>query len=264
MNDTIKNNKKAWEEAFDQSSVKFKQSMKQRLKENPKSIISPYLSPQLEEAGKNGGRLAHFCCNNGRETLASLAFGFTEVKGIDIAENMVRFGNEVAHELSLNASFEANNILALTPPDKLYDVALITVGALCWFDNLEGFFKVVASWVKKDGILLIEEGHPVQNTLATKSEEGYNKDYPKNIVYDYFRKAPWVENKGMGYMTDQDYKSEPFTSYTHPMMDILNGMIASGFQLKKLEEIPVCQGNMMTELNHQGIPLSCVIVAQKQ
>ena len=120
--------------------------------------------------------------------------------GFDIAENQVAFANEKAKELGLPCVFEAVIIYDI---DDRYreqlDVALITIGALCWFDDLNRFFAVVAKCMKPGAVIVINEQHPFTNMLATEGEELFNQEYRTACHYSYFEHE-WTGNEGMYYM----------------------------------------------------------------
>lgn len=264
MKNYIKENKKAWEEAFDHSSIEYKEETINILKENPREMFSKELDRLLNYYAKETHQLAQFCCNNGRETIASLHYGFDRAVGFDIAGNMVNFANKLAGELKLNASFIETNILEIDSSfHQTFDIGLITVGALPWFKDLDELFASVSKTLKKDAILIIEDIHPVANMLAAKSEGNYLASYPTLIVNDYFKKTPWVEVSGMGYMTGNTYESKEFTSYTHPMMNIINGLVKNGFDIISLEENNTDQSNMFKEIDGQIVPLTFVLSAKK-
>lgn len=61
-------------------------------------------------------------------------------------------------------------------------MVFITIGMLCWFDDLDELFQTIARCMKKDGVIIINEQHPFTNMLATESEEAYHPAYPANDV----------------------------------------------------------------------------------
>ena len=75
------------------------------------------------------------------------------------------------------------------------------------------------------------------------------------------RKEPWIENEGMGYMSEQ-YVSKTFTSFSHTMSDIINAVCFSKMNVCKLNEYDYDIG--LTEAyDKKGFPLSFLLIAQK-
>ena len=272
--DYIKSNKEAWEEAFEESTESFRVQTIDRLKNDPKSMFTYELRTILESDASNQKTLAHFCCkktlahfccNNGRETNASLAFGYQSVVGFDIAENMITFANQVAIDLKLNARFHATNILTIDPSyHHMFDTIMFTVGAITWFKDPKELFLVVSQCLKPGGRLIIEDLHPFCNQLATSSEEGYDPKDPKKLVINYFKSTPWIEQSSMGYMTGKSEGTKTFYSYSHTLTTLFTGMIDNGLIIESFSENQVCQANLFPHLNHSGIPLTYVLTARKK
>ena len=99
------------------------------------------------------------------------------------------------------------------------------------------------------------------NMLALPWEELFDPERLGKIAYSYFRKDPWIENEGMGYMTPQ-YPSKTFTSFSHTMGDIINAVAQNGLKVMQLNEYDYDIG-MSEVYNGRGIPLSFVLVAKK-
>ncbi len=264
MKDYIRENKKAWEEAFEHSSIEYKNRTLDLLKHDPRSLFTKSMIRLLDNPYYKGKVLGQFCSNNGRETLGSLVFGFQETIGFDLAKNMVEYANDLASKLDLNARFVETNILNIDSSyQDMFDVGMLTVGAIPWFQDLDELFKSIHKTLKIGADIIIEDIHPVANMLAAKGEPNYDAKYPQLIVNDYFKKTPWVEVEGMGYMTGNTYQSKTFTSYAHPMMDIINGLVMNGFEILYIEENNVDQSNMFDEVNESIIPLTFIIHAKK-
>jgi len=262
---THQKNRLAWEEAFNNQSESFKNDTLFKLNENPKLLFTPKLSSHLEAVAQKGGVIAQFCSNNGRETMAALAYGFEESVGFDIASNMVDFANKTAKTLNLKASFIQTDILEIDQSQaSKYDAALITVGALCWFKHLDPFFEVVSMCLKPGAFLIIEESHPFTNCLAAEGEVEFDAKNPLRFAHDYFKSTPWVENTGMGYMTNAQYESLTFESYSHTLSELLNALSKHHFELIEFTESDQDQGNLFDDLNESGLPLTMNILARKK
>ena len=218
----------------------------------------------LKKMNAEGAVIGQFCCNNGRELLSLVKSGKAK-KGIgfDIAENQVVFANERAKELQLPCSFEAVNIYDIDDRYReLFDIVIITIGALCWFRDLDCFFAVVAKCMKPGGVIVINEQHPCTNMLAT-DDESCDPDHRKECLYSYFEHE-WTGNEGMFYMTQKRYESKTFTDFTHPMSAIISGMCKSGIVVTDLQEFDYDITGGWESLDGSGYPLSMILLGRKE
>ena len=218
----------------------------------------------LKKIPTEGAVIGQFCCNNGRELLSLVKCGKAK-KGIgfDIAENQVAFANEKAKELGLPCEFEAVNIYDIDDRYReQFDVVIITIGALCWFADLNRFFAVVAKCMKPGAVIVINEEHPCRNMFAAEGEDLYDPEHRLECRYSYFEHE-WTGNEGMYYITQKNYRSKTFTDYTHPLSETISGMCGNGIVVTGLQEFAYDISGGFEALNHHGVPLSMIIQGQK-
>jgi len=259
-----KANKEAWEEAFAKHKEGYKEDPALRLKRNDLSFLEKDTIVALQDIGLQGKDVAQFCCNNGRELLTLLNMGAATGTGFDIAENFVGEGRRLAKEADLNAEFVAANIYDI---DDCYgdrfDLVLVTIGALCWFEDLERFFAKIALVLKEGGTLLINEQHPYTNMLAMANEEGYDAERPDQVAFSYFKEDPWVENGGVDYIGETTYASKTLYSFSHSFAAIFNALRKNGLRIEKLDEFDYDISNSWPHIDKKGMPLSYILVAEK-
>jgi SAM-dependent methyltransferase len=261
--DYINSNKEAWEEAFDKRHEGWGNENYLRLLHEELPFLNEKFKHALLRLNLRGKTIAQFCCNNGREILSAMKLGAKAGVGFDIAENMVAQARETARKAGISCDFRACNILNITDEYReAFDLVFFTIGAITWFQDLQALFSVAAKCLKPGGALLIEESHPFINMLPLPGEEKFNPDTLDRIAYSYFREEPWIENKGMGYMTP-DYNSKTFTSFSHTMACILNAIIASGMNIVSLQEFDFDIG-MSDVYDGKGYPLSYILRAEKR
>lgn len=262
--DYTKGNKKAWESAFDHRSGEYAKDLLERLNANDNPFLHQDFLSVIKAYDLKNQTIVQFCTNNGRELMQLSMMGVHKAVGFDIAENMVDYANDAAKKLNLPTTFIQADILQLDSLyDTMFDYGFITVGALCWFEDLNHFFRKVVKTLKPNATLFIHEAHPFELMFATKGEEQYVQSDPKRIVYDYFGKTIWKES-GMGYMSDTLKKDTVFTSFSHTLSDVFSAMIANGLSITQYQEFDYCVGNLFDHIDHQGLPLSMIIVAKKQ
>lgn len=265
MENYIKQNKEAWEEAFELRDEAWGANIEARIGGGePYAFFNRDTAEALSRLELKGKSIGHFCCNNGRELLSLVSTaGAREGVGFDIAENMVEFANSKAAALALPCKFVAANILEIGEEyAERFDLALITIGALCWFRDVGAFFAKVARCVKPDGVILINEQHPAANMLSDPDEEVYDEAHPLNCIYSYFD-YEWINNAGMQYITGKAYDSKTFTDYTHPLSEIVSAMCASGFVITGMREFDYDISDGFPHVSGRGFPLSVIIEGRK-
>lgn len=262
--DYIKNNKTAWEHAFEHRDGSYAKDLVTLLKTSSNPFFHDDFYALIKAHDLTHKTIGQFCANNGRE-LCQIAhqFDIASATGFELARNMVDYANHVAQAMQVPANFIETDVLTIKPEyDNHFDYGLITVGAACWFENVHAFFNKVARTLKAGATLFIHEAHPAANMLGAKGEAAYDPLNPKKLLYNYFEKKVWQEHS-MGYMSKTVDEANTFTSFSHNLSDFLSALIDNGFTIKHFKEYDYCIGNMFDAISHEGIPLSMIIVATK-
>jgi ubiquinone/menaquinone biosynthesis C-methylase UbiE len=266
MKTYTQNNKLAWEEAFDKRKEDYGNDLVERIKNERTPYLEDVLVEELKNYDLKNKHIAQFCCNNGRELFSLMNLGASSGLGIDIAENMIEFANDCSKQLNMNCRFIAQDLLELDHTyDQHFDFIIMTTGALPWFKDLNSLFTIVSRCLKENGLFILSEIHPFTGMLAMEGEENYDSQSPKALQNSYFKTDPWIENNGMGYMSDsnQDF-TKTFTSFSHTLSDIINALISSNLQIIKLNEYDQDFSSSFDQVNHQGFPLSYILISQKR
>jgi SAM-dependent methyltransferase len=261
--DYFKTNKEAWEEAFGKHRIGWeKEPVSNKLKKDF-AFLNQDLVSELKTIKLENKNIAQFCCNNGRELLSIVKSGAESGTGFDIAENFINEANRIATLNSINFNFICINILNIGNEYKeKFDLVFCSIGTLCWFKNLSNFFKTVNFVLKPNGIILINETHPILNIFSMEGEDEYDKNQPEKITYSYFKNDPWIENDGIDYVGNTKYKSKTFTSFSHTFSEIINTMVDSRIQIEKVNEYNYSLDNFAL-LDKGKIPLSMIITGKK-
>jgi SAM-dependent methyltransferase len=257
-------NKKAWEEAYDLAPEAFKHITDQ-LKNDPNQFLNPLIEEALMDTALSNLKVAQFSCNNGREILAlQRVYHIKEVYGFDIAENMIEAAKRTSSSLNQNATFIQTDLLEINASfDGYFDIVIMMIGAISWFQDLNELFSKVSQTLKKGGRFILIDGHPVTGMFAFEDEDEYNPNCPLSLQIDYFKTTPFVDNNGMFYMTKKTYTSLPFTSYNHTMGDIVNGMIHHNLTVLKLKESNLDLLESFPHLNEKHVPLTFLMIGEK-
>ena len=261
--DYIKNNKAAWEEAFEHRHANWGDENYKRLLNEELPFWNADAITELKEIDFNGKSIAQFCCNNGRELLSLMQLGAKNGVGFDIAENIIAQARETAEKAGIeNCKFVTCNILEIDKKyENSFDFICFTIGAITWFEDLGVLFQKVSNCLKAGGVLLINDFHPVIGMLPIPGEDDFDENQLNRVTYSYFRKEPWLENDGMGYMSEQ-YESKTFTSFSHTMSYIINSISCSRMRVTKLNEHDYDIG--ITDVyDGKGFPLSYILTAEK-
>lgn len=265
MEDYIKGNKEAWEEAFELRSDDYGSDLVEKIRREDYAFFYDEMKQVLERYDFKDKTIGQFCCNNGRELMSLVKSAKAkEGYGFDIAENMVQFANEKARELGINCKYIATSILDIddTYNDK-FDAIIITIGAMCWFKDLKDFFAIVGKCLKAGGKIIIHDSHPFTNMLAAPGDEEHDEKNPFNCVYSYFDHE-WIGNSGMGYMVGKSYESKTFTDYTHPLSEVIGAMSNIGIVITNMHELTYDISANFEHLDNQNFPLNYILEGRKE
>ncbi|MCP4179292.1 MAG: class I SAM-dependent methyltransferase [bacterium] len=257
-------NREAWNEVaplhHKAQNIKFRDLFKDKnysvLDEVSKKILR-----KLQVKDKN---IAHVCCNNGIELISAVRIGAERGTGFDISDAFIKEAEELAQIAGVNCNFVRTDIYEL---DEKYfnkfDIVLITIGALSWFDDLNKFFSKVSGLLKENGNLFIYEAHPLLNMIPCEGEIGFDKDNILKCHYSYFSKEPWIENTGIDYLGGTTYEAKTSIDFSHTLSEIINGVIKNGMNISEFNEYPHDIGVWGWLEKAQIIPLSFSLIADK-
>lgn len=249
------NNKSSWNKA---GKIFRKDEHRKWMSNLPKNLFScldDRLRLELKKSNISKKNIAHLACNNGREILSIKKMGAADCVGFDFSKEFISQANELNKKCESGCVFVESNITKIPPRyNDFFDIAIITVGTLVWIDNLEELFKTVNKILKKDGILIIEELHPLLFTLGSS----------KDTESSYFSKKTIADNDALHYLGDKYKKIGKFYMYQYTISDLLNSLIESNFRIKKFYEsksdISIAYKQYENKIN---FPMNYFLVAQK-
>ena len=219
----------------------------------------------LGHIGIQGSRIAHLCCNNGRELISMLKMGAAQGTGFDISDAFIEEARQLADLGGVQCQFVRSNVLEI--PDAyngLYDLVVFTIGALTWIADLESLFAVSRRLLKPGGNLFVYEMHPILDMMATLEGPEYDPVDELKIVFPYFSSTPWTSMEGLDYIGGTVYDGKESISFPHTLSDILSAVIGSGFVLSEFREYPHDISEAFAHLEkYQKIPLCYSLVARK-
>ncbi|HEX5267311.1 MAG TPA: methyltransferase domain-containing protein [Acidimicrobiales bacterium] len=176
--------------------------------------------------------VVHLQCHFGLDTLA-LADSGARVTGVDFSTEAITEARRLAERAGLSdrARFVEADVLraaeALAP--ETFDLAYVSLGALCWLPSVRQWAAQVASVLRPGGRLYLHDSHPLAWALA---------DDETRLEHTYFEESePYVDDSDITY-TDGDVRIGSTRSYewNHSLGEIVGALVDQRMQLVTMEE----------------------------
>lgn len=183
------------------------------------------------EIGVAGKRVAQLSCNNGRELLSVLRLGAAEGVGFDISDRFIEQGRRLAEVAGLTgrAGFVRSDVYAIPSSyDAGFDIVYVTVGALGWLPDLDGYFAVVARLLRPGGHLFIYEMHPMLDMFDPESG--------LEVKHSYFNKEPFESSGDPDYYEPDKIVEGVSYWFPHTMSEVIGGCLHNGLNPTRFEE----------------------------
>ncbi len=219
----------------------------------------------LSEIDLRDKKVAHLCCNNGRELLSILRMGAAYGVGFDISDAFIQEAQELAALAGIHCDFVRADVLEIPASfDKEFDLVVFTIGALTWIAELDKLFAVCRRLLKPGGTIFIYEMHPALDMMAGPDDPLYNPEDELKIVYPYFNDQPWVESSGLDYIGGTVYEGEESVCFPHNLTEIFTTLIQNNFVLVEFKEYPHDISAAFAHLEKYGkIPMCYSLVARQ-
>ena len=179
-------NEEAWNQLTYEAWInKFGTSDKaaERIRQNSEKVLSVLL-PKFGDV--NGKKIANLMGSNGTKAVALAMLG-AEAVVMDFSEGNRRYAMELAESAGVSIRYVLENVVAL-PEEELtgdYDIVFAEIGILHYFTDLHPLFQTAFRLLKKDGIFVLRDFHPVSNKLIT-SRGTTAKIRKHKVTGDYF------------------------------------------------------------------------------
>jgi SAM-dependent methyltransferase len=188
---------------------------------------------ELREIGEVKDKtLLHLQCHIGTDTLSWARQGAI-VTGIDFSRESIACAKQLQQELGLDATFIQANVYDLrTVLSDQFDIIYTSRGVLCWLRDLDEWARIIADFLKPDGIFYLMESHPFLNMFEeTKPGE-------LAIVYPYFHQVePTIWDDESPDYADESYVAQhPSYEWEWSVGDILNALLRAGLLLESFNE----------------------------
>lgn len=261
----IKANREAWNEATGKHQQARGDKLKKGFARKGFSTLDDIITDKMKQLHIEGKEVAQLCCNNGRELLSMINLGAKSGVGFDISDEAIKEGKGLAAIAGTDCQFVRTDVLEIGEEyNDSFNFIYISIGALSWLPDLEGFFRIVSRMLREEGTLLIYEQHPFTYMLAATDEPDFDKEHPMKVAYSYYRTEPWANDTGMDYVGGTKYKAKEAFSFTQKLSDIFNAIIKSGINILEFTEYSHDISEMWDHIiREKMIPLCYILVGKK-
>ncbi len=191
-------------------------------------------SIELSELGTVSGQsLLHLQCHFGLDTLAWARRGAL-VTGVDFSEKSMGLARALSQELTIPAKFVCADIYQL--PERLsgeFDIVFTSYGVLHWLRDLQPWGKIIAHFLKPNGIFYMVEDHPTFRMFTTE-------DHTKIALANpyFFSELPERVEATGSYATENKGEAASFYIWNHGLGEVITALLEAGLTLEFLHEFP--------------------------
>jgi SAM-dependent methyltransferase len=254
-------NREAWNEAAPVHGARNLEALLAAFSVPGHSCLDAAATARWQALGVAGKDVAHLCCNNGQELISVKVLGAGRCVGFDNAECFLEQGRAIAAAAGAEIEFVHGDVHRLPAAyDAGFDIAAVTIGALCWFPKLHDFFAVAARLLRPGGCIFVHEQHPVVGMF-----EPFDDVDPPRWHYSYFKEDPWIDTDGLDYFDGQSYQSKPAYTFPHTLSEIFMGCIDNGLAIERFDELPrdLSPSHSHLERLEAKLPLSFILIVRK-
>ncbi len=199
------------------------------------SCLDDLLEERFRALSVKGKDVAHLCCNNGCEILSVKNLGARSVVGFDQAGEFLKQGEAFSASGGIDTRFVETSIYDIDKSfDNAFDIILITIGALGWMPDLQGFFDVIVRLLRSGGALCIHEQHPIMNMMEPFEQPAD----PTRLIHSYFKPDPFEDEGPIVYDGQTAAGDQKHYWFVHTLGDLLSACLDHGLKIEHYKEYP--------------------------
>jgi len=248
-------NQKAWDQI---APVHAKHSSKKELLTAPYVGLSQFQINYLKKLNLKNKKVAHLCCNDGREILGIKKMGAKSVTGFDFSQKFIDHAKKLSSLTGIEGRFIRSDVTKISPKfHQAFDIIVITTGTLVWFKDLNKLFKNVFKLLNLKGTLFIQESHPALRTYQPSGNS-------LKVTSSYFDTGHHHIPDGVSYFGSSQKPLPTQHLYFYTISDLINSLISQKLSINSFQELPQDSSFKYKKLEpKQLIPMSYVLTASK-
>ncbi|WP_456277364.1 class I SAM-dependent methyltransferase [Bacillus sp. AK128] len=224
--------------------------MAEKIKDHPEWRLHPFYHYFGEVKGK---KIVHLLGSTGIKGVALSLLG-AEVTIIDFSKENAAYAKALAEEAGVELDYIESDVFSVSD-DKLNgnaDIVLMELGVLHYFIDLQPLVQSIKAFLKKGGIFVLHEFHPISTKLITSAGKKHK------VTGNYF--SPLVESGQVAFSKHMGEQQEQLVQVSQrkwTLGEVITSLGREGMMVRTLEEEP----------NHKvhdiGLPKTYTIVAEK-
>jgi len=178
----------------------------------------------------SGKKLLDICCGSGHSMQYHADRGAAELWGLDISHTQIAFADEHLKRHGYTAKLICSPMEADAGIPVDYFDCVYSVYGIGWTTDLEGTFRKIASYLKKDGIFIFSWHHPLNYCVAWSIPERRVVMEDGKLVFhrSYFDES-WFRMPVDG---------SEITLCNRKISTYVNALAGAGFAVEQMIELP--------------------------
>ncbi len=209
----------------------------------------------------SGCRMLEICCGSGHSLKYHADRGAGELWGIDLSGRQIENAQRYLKENGYSAKLICSPMEADLDIPKSYFDFVYSIYGIGWTTDLDGTFRKIASYLKKDGVFIFSWHHPLNYCVAWSCAERRDVIDGETLVMhrSYF---------------DEDYFSMPvhgseIVLCNRKLSTYINALAGAGFCVERLveqtDDMTMQAGDNLTDKQRKAkmLPISMIFKARK-
>jgi cyclopropane fatty-acyl-phospholipid synthase-like methyltransferase len=227
-----------------------------KLAKNPQNHLGT-LIPFLGEI--SGKKILNLMGSNGSKAICLTLLG-AEVTIVDFSDENALYCKEMSEHLGCHISYIVSDVLTYQAPldYNTFDIVIAEMGILHYFTDLAPFMQIAQTYLKKDGLFILRDFHPVSTKLIV-SRGSTSKVRKHKVQGDYFSDELIQQDSALKKYQEDSTADRDILLRKWTLGEIVTATACAGFQISALKEEP----NLSSSTFDHGIPKTFILVSKK-